>query len=271
MESTALDHFVEWRRLIGEHLGTHHMKRCPALMLDLLSVARSLKPALLLDFAVLSASHVRSFLDAVKQSGLLKSDLLVVAIDMDVLIVSPAAFENENLADGGKMFSSVTFIDVSASLDSPRVISHTSDCLQQTRTCFHRFMLEKNSSNGVIVLPVQLEDGTFANPSTLFGLFLGYPVVYFYDMSLESQDNCLSMVPLVNFVVTGIIRQPGDQALPARDHTVLSFSVPEMFVGEVQGRVKTWFDGKRESGEWYNVFSDLKLERRVVQLPRVCL
>ena len=108
-----MDRSVQWRHLIGEHLGRHHLKRCQELRLDLLSVDCGLKRALLLDFAVLSASHVRAFLDAVKQSGLLKNDLLVVTIDVDLLIVCPAAFESDNLTDLEKIFSSVTFIAVS--------------------------------------------------------------------------------------------------------------------------------------------------------------
>ena len=266
-----MDRSVEWRHLISEHLGRHHLKGCRELRLNLLSVDCGLKPALLLDFAVRSASHVRAFLDAVKQAGLLKNDLLVVTIDVDILIVCPAAFERDNLTDLEKLFSSVAFIDVSASLDSPRVISGTSNCLQPTKTCFCRFLSEENGARGITALPVSFSNGDSANPSTLFGLFLGYPVVYFYDMSLASQDNCLSMVPLVNFAVTGTVLQSGDQALSARDHTVLSFTVPEVFVEEVEGRVVTWFDGKRDSGGWGGVFAALKLDRRVVQLPRVCL
>ncbi|KAK7099504.1 UPF0739 protein C1orf74 homolog [Littorina saxatilis] len=264
-----MNHPAQWKQLTADHFGRQREKRSDQLMLDLLSVDCGLKSALLLDFSVSSTASLQSFLGALKQSVLLKKDLLVVSVGSDMLIVNPAAFE----AGGNsceRIFSSVTFVDVSTNLNSPQLIANGSECLEATKTCFTTFLERRNSDGlGTVDLPIDAANKSPANPSTLFGMFLGYPVVYFYDMLLESGGNCLSMVPLVNFVVKGRLGE--SSVSQVREHTVMSFSVPEIFLDEVGSKVEAWFGVMKERRAWRDVFIDLTLKRLRVQFPAVCL
>ena len=267
MDPPIKDKLVEWKHLIGQHLGRSYTKRSRQLLLDLLCVDCGLKPALLLDFSVPSAECLHHLLDAATKTGVLTNKLLVLTIDMDMLVISPDAFDNSV-----DIFACLTFVDVSASQEHPCVISGLDDRLLQTRTAFSRFLAEKDKCTACMELPIERDSSSTANPSTLFGVLLGYPVVYYYNTSLQCQDNCLSMVPLIHFVVSGLLGQSvsmGSGKL-CQKHIIFSFSVPELFV-DLLPKVEAWYKDRKDSRIWCGLFQELQLERNVVNLPSVCL
>ncbi|KAL8580673.1 hypothetical protein ACOMHN_004715 [Nucella lapillus] len=286
---------ANWKDLIGRHLGRKYLKRTRDLMWDLVSVDCGLKPALLLDFAVPSSACVVTLLHSLKSTGLINNPLTVVTIHMDVLIVNPASFNDTTK----NPLSGVLFVDVSGNLDDPRLLSESCHLLQETRQSFCGVLEKLGSASGGVDLSVHCDPCT--NPSTLFGLFLGYPVVYYYDMAVDSLSNCLSMVPLVNLVLKGTVTEtPHNRLWSAErpDHRpcsterpdinrpcsteqvnrlcsteriITSFSVPQSFMGLATGGIDSWFEEKRERAVQCKAFGQLDLGSRVVQLPSVCL
>ncbi|XP_076450180.1 UPF0739 protein C1orf74 homolog [Babylonia areolata] len=268
-----MDH-SKWRQVIGQHLGRRQGgQRWRSLMEDLRCVDCGLKPALLLDFAVSTPTCLPTLLTALTSAALLSSHLTVVTIGVDVLIVNIASFSGLMDSCPKKPFSDVMYVDVSSGLDCPQLLSDSksSGCLQGTRNSFLSVLEELGSGSSVDVPLTGVEGSQRPNPSTLFGLFLGYPVVYYYDMSVDSADNCLSWVPLVNFVLKGRACGIRERGQCPREHVVCSFTVPQALVEEAEGRVAAWFKDKRDCALGCKLFDELDLERRVVQLPSVCL
>lgn len=115
----------------------------------------------------------------------------------------------------------VTFIDITARLDEPRVIA--CEDVFDNLADLDRMMgqLEESCAQTLIC-----KDSW--NVSTLFGLFLKYPVIYWY----ESEENCLSNQDLI--VVK--IRHK------ATSRIVSQFSYPASLRYEVENGVQSWFE-----------------------------
>ena len=111
------------------------------------------------------------------------------------------------------------------------------------------------------------------NFSTLFGVLLGYPVVYWYS-DIQHCSNCLSMVPLSVHRVTANSDDLQTSAnLPCaklsevrREHPIYSFSVPNALVPHLQNSIDDWFKRVRAKSH-----KELKLTCELVTLPSVTL
>lgn len=281
-----------WKDLASLHLNRSGVRRVAQLRSDLLAVDCGLKPALLLDFTVPDTSALYSFLEALKRSRLLQSPLQVVSIESDLLVINATSCVPGGAVRSASEFifqSQPLFVNISADLPNPQIIPANSASLKPTINCFLDMLQRiKDCSFGTGVglepLAVQTLNGdsgsNAVNPSTLFGLFLGYPAIYYYDMSLESQDNCLSMVPLRNFVLKGTAvnhdcppsRNRASQT-KTKSHTVFSFSVPEMIYDDavLEQIINLWLEQRKNVEGWSNIFSDLQLETCIIKLPKVCL
>ncbi|KAK7479779.1 hypothetical protein BaRGS_00028959 [Batillaria attramentaria] len=247
-----------WAKLTAQHLGKRLTGKWQHFMLDLLCVDYGLKPALLLDFAVADVSAVHSLLKALQDSNLLQSrQLKILCIGMDVLVVNMNVFRDRLLSDTcEEIFSQYCFVDVSANLEKPEILSWDSDSLHPTRTCFLGLMDELQSEKETCSLSLDGDAvGHLPNPSTLFGVLLDYPVVYWYDMSVEAQENCLSMVPLTNFTLEAAVtdRREGADSKGGqyKRHVIYSFSVPEAFAGLMLNMVDDWYDVRKNLGLYF--------------------
>lgn len=79
-----------------------------------------------------------------------------------------------------------------------------------------------------------LELSPEVNRTSVFGLLLGYPVVYWYS-NVSSADNCLSQVPLRLFRIL-TVDSMGDRPMTV----IYSFTVPEQLYGHCQSFVDSW-------------------------------
>jgi len=72
------------------------------------------------------------------------------------------------------------------------------------------------------------------NQSTVFGLLLGYPVVYWYS-NITSANNCLSNVPLRMFRISAV-----DSTADCQPSVIYSFTVPEQLYSHCQFLIDNW-------------------------------
>jgi len=72
------------------------------------------------------------------------------------------------------------------------------------------------------------------NRSTVFGLLLGYPVVYWYK-NITDADNCLSHVPLRLFRILAV-----DSTADSKPTIIYSFTVPERLYSHCQFLIDSW-------------------------------
>jgi len=72
------------------------------------------------------------------------------------------------------------------------------------------------------------------NRSTVFGLLLGYPVVYWYK-DVTTADNCLSHVPLRLFRILAV-----DSTANSQPTVIYSFTVPEQLYSHCQFLIDSW-------------------------------
>lgn len=72
------------------------------------------------------------------------------------------------------------------------------------------------------------------NRSTVFGLLLGYPVVYWYS-NVASADNCLSHVPLRMFRISAV-----DNTADSKPTVIYSFTVPQQLYSQCQVLIDNW-------------------------------
>ncbi|XP_025086613.1 UPF0739 protein C1orf74 homolog [Pomacea canaliculata] len=278
----------QWKLIIRNHFGKRASRRWRELMMDLLCVDHGVKPALLFDYSTPDVTVMYTFLRNLKESSLLQCpNLRIVVIDMDLLLINLKCFadatgERTGLTD----MVSKHFIDITPTLSQPQIITDNRKLLQHTLDCFQR-CVDKQSPFGADSIVWNLDRNELVNPSTLFGLFLGYPVVYWYDMADGCEQSRLSLVPLLNFVLKGVITltatnigsiehqgESGQQNKKTcvHEHIITSFSVPEHLAEIISESVEVWFEGiKTKRLSWSSLFDDLQLEKRVMQMPTLCL
>lgn len=107
---------------------------------------------------------------------------------------------------------------------------------------------------------------------TLLGIFLGYPVIYWYKVisKRNNGETCLSLVPLTVFKINVEIR--GGYPKQIRCHDLYSFSVPRDALLHLEHKVQLWFKDllaviKSQKG----IFKNMKLMKETVVLPSVVL
>jgi len=82
--------------------------------------------------------------------------------------------------------------------------------------------------------PFSLELTPDMNRSTVFGLLLGYPVVYWYS-NVTSADNCLSQVPLRMLKISAV-----DSTTDSQPTVIYSFTVPEQLYSHCRFAIENW-------------------------------
>ena len=103
------------------------------------------------------------------------------------------------------------------------------------------------------------------NITTIFGILLNYPVVYWYGDMVDAKT-CLSHKDLINYQITNTFT--AHNAVVER--TVYSFTIPECVINEsLQRSVDLWVSKHCECGKINNVI--LKCKKTKVNLSSVLL
>lgn len=274
---------THWEAALVQHFGSKAVRYLPAVVANILAVGCGLKPAYLWDAFASPAGPVRLFVDHLKGRGLLESHLDVVVVGEDVFVVSLAQTVNtlRRLVDG----SSLPLVDVSKVHGSPQladdgnaalVKGHLLGVLAQLYPPLRDGQLHRANSNSHTEL-IELQLGAQWNLTTLYGALLRYPVMYWYDASVETaSDSCLAMSPLRVYDVSAAPsplhdRGPAATADSWSIHSIYSFSVPESLHGHFRARIEAWFADLSATFELQEVFKDLRLKSHTVTLPSVAL
>jgi hypothetical protein len=106
---------------------------------------------------------------------------------------------------------------------------------------------------------------------TLLGVFLGYPIIYWYKSTMRNDgETCLSFVPLAVLKVNVEIRDGCPKQYTC--HDLYAFSVPSDVLPHLEHKVQQWFKDlmdimKSQEG----LFKNMKLNKETVVLPSVIL
>ena len=207
-------------------------RRWKELALNLFFIRRGIKPGFLWDLGNINVSGLLEL-------KIVLPDILVLHIAGDYFVSSRECF-HKHLHTLTLNFP--TIIDITNKLEKPKIA---------TTVIEHKVQEDLRS----LVSQICDEDrtdislGLDMNVTTLFGLMLGYPVVYYYDTKI--QGNCLSNRDLTVYKVGS------DNVWP------ISFSVPTNL--STQTSISTWLENLRTS------FEDLDIKLENVNLSTIAM
>lgn len=142
-------------------------------------------------------------------NGAFKTKMTTLTMGDDVIIY--------NKASRPIKYEDHVFVDISKHLDAPKIVdNHIQQKMEELIDDLNE-QISKFFSNAI---PMEVMTDTDCIP-TIFGLLIGYPVIYWYD-DASVDDNCLAHVDL--FV----------NQLICNNKNIMSFSVPVQLVDESQ-------------------------------------
>ncbi|XP_041461011.1 UPF0739 protein C1orf74 homolog [Lytechinus variegatus] len=176
-----------------------------------------------------------------------------------------------------------TLVDVSGKLSNPtladrsitqEIVIIAKDILTQIEAEF----ADPRRSSGEVAVTIHIEDHW--NVSTIFGLLLGYPVLYWYQV--DTQDNCLAYTPLSVIKCTckcmvktnncgseNVCRSVREMS--NHDHVMYSFSIPSIFLEHASKRIAEWKESICHAVDLCEYFTSASFECNTVTLPIVAL
>jgi hypothetical protein len=152
------------------------------------------------------------------------------------------------------------------------------ECLKELGTSVTRAGVNKTSVDLMQDLKIEnkrhfilITDENWCVP-TLLGIFLGYPVIYWFKpMSIRNDgETCLSFVPLTVFrinveICDGYLNQK-------KCHNLYSFSVPSGALPHLEHKIQHWFKNLMDITESQTGhFKNMRLMKEFVVLPSVVL
>lgn len=167
------------------------------------------------------AQVVHIVTELINRSVLIAGNVKVVVVVQDICVVNVQEYLRRPLTD-------ISFVDVSIGLASPQLLLTEGLAFPILKEMLEIVDYQFKNSIDMVNITIQITD-VFCVP-TLFGLFAGYPVVYWYNPVDVTGSNCLSGVPLRIF------------QLLLSGQLIYSVSCPqELFEGSLKERVTTWF------------------------------
>ncbi|XP_063414264.1 UPF0739 protein C1orf74 homolog [Mytilus trossulus] len=259
MAGCALDVHIykAWGSLIDQHLGRKMRHHLTELLHNVTAVDQAIKPSYLLDFGI-KASSLHQFVEDLKRTGCVKTILNIYQMGTDLLVTNPKCIQV--LQQCSNLESLYILTDVSSGLAKPQTIK--------------KKLLFEELLQSIKLLPFNLDktaifdlDVTDMNLTTMFGILLGYPFIYWFGR--ESEDNCLSMIPIRCLKVTRTIhiqKENETQLNSTESFNVFSFSVPEeLFDSTAEYHLNRWFSQKKM------INSSLQLSSQTEILPKVAM
>ncbi|XP_071961400.1 UPF0739 protein C1orf74 homolog [Antedon mediterranea] len=266
------------REMIGKYFGKHAKRSWKSITSDFLYVLSGVKNGFLFDYGITDEDKIMCFLkDFTELLGVDTTagdeGLFVTQVHENIFVINAkitVPFLTNFLEK-----SNSTCIDVSGKLDSPII------CKEDV------FLdIKSNIKSSVKILDLKTEAETSqacnenkykilkldvtptCNVSTLFGILIGYPVIYWYNAS--DIDNCLGMVPLRVYTVKCNVQIEG---IFNEEFTMYSFSVPDSLTSRFDGNITKWFSDLESRVEKldHSWITELKLCSKVVTLPAVAL
>jgi len=223
-------------KLSGISKHKSYLKKIPEISMNIIALRLRIKPSLLWDFCCLDREKLISIVNLCFQS----EAPCVLEINGDYLL-----FERNLMTKHLKTVveNPPLFIDISRENTEPFCVNPKPVCemienvLQQLEEDFKDqdfFSLEIDPS---------------WNITTLYGVLLGFPVVYWFN-NLQSSDNCLSCQDLVVHCL--------EMEIGRHRATPISFSVPRCVMGVAEQTVQEWWAGQQLPEEVWPILGEKK-------------
>lgn len=228
------------------------------------AVSLGLKPSLLYDMNSANAEQLREYLSSLQSLQLVSKSLLVMSLSGNCFVVNPGSLKTNIqrvLHD-----SSVIMVDVGHSLESP-AITDLQKCKLMSVGQKLQILLEEFQQLKEAEKPLYVEEESEDwNLCSVFGLLLGYPVIYWFDQTMGF-ENCMSMTPLIVITASAAFQTN------ATSHrcSLYSFSLPAALLEETQSTLQNWKLHLQEKFEQQHILKDLSLNQASVTLSSVCL
>lgn len=267
---------VTCRAVVIKHLGRKCLKFYESLMVNIHAVDEGVKSGYLYDIGSVTSDQLLNLLKELKQENLIKNNLNLIEIEMDYIIVNVEELLTGNLVDNLQD----RLINVSDSIKQPCIVESLS--VHNELESVFSGILQKLDTTKVKLCVLGSSIG--CNISSLFGLLLNYPVIYWYLDS--SAGNCLSMEKLVCVKVDVTHSEHKQQRFdqgsePCKSHqgrelchrsiTLYSFSFPHCMYDHCKMVVDTWYSRVEDKINNSDLFSNLKYNSEEVVLEAVCL
>uniref|UniRef100_A0A1Y9H1W4 Uncharacterized protein n=1 Tax=Anopheles dirus TaxID=7168 RepID=A0A1Y9H1W4_9DIPT len=209
-------------------------RKIKEIALQLHAIDKGFKLGFLWDVGCLSMDEVRQLLDTLKEANLIRHTLAVVQIGHE----SSGDFGVCDMHRFAGQHSRLVIIDVSAALSAPAVADQSVESVYDELVTEMQTQLRHAGGQQISNACTQTVQWLFGEDvcrTTVYGLFIGYPVVYWYDNKL-THENCLSQVPLVVFQA-GFKPHGQESFVP-----LISFSVPAKLLNEpvVKAAIGFW-------------------------------
>ena len=261
--------FEIFTEILGRKRAAKHWKE---MYLCILAVDCGFKTSYLLDQCSLQPVQMNKLITKLGEKELIsRDDLLTVVIYGDIFVLQiEKTLEHVNRILNERY---IGFIDVSQRLNAPEILCNTDEnfwsmiklfCLK-----FVDFLqrCELDIQNGDVFVQGSFEfDKESPNPCTIFGILLGYPVVY--CMTKDSEINCLSETDLT--VYASEIAVQSWQGKNGEFVMVCSFSFPANLSPHCDKYIESWKDSVTAISK-KQIKLIHRINRKQVRLPIVIL
>lgn len=235
---------------------------CIDLAVQVLAVDLGIKPAFLYDINNACAEQIQQYVNSLQKAGSLTDTLQIISISGNTLIVNSNLMK-AHLVEVLEKKSLLT-VDVGLWKKQPSLITMDSKTKHMVKAVLEVFDNINTHDSVLKVIDEEMCDRW--NLCTLFGILLGYPVVYWFDQE-QSYENCLSMVPLVvnKILVSWTVCDEKHSSC------LYSFSVPEVLWSDVDSHIKQWQVCLRDRLSQQAILTDLGFVKETVILPAVAM
>jgi len=278
---------ADWRRLLIKEFGKKATKKWKEAAIDIILVDKGIKQSLLFDHWGSSPTEMKNFLVSAQRDRMVNAKIVIVSIGLDVLLVNKKILSIDKYgSESSDLIKTLHFVDVSYSLKEPKVIDLKDPRVSSTVNDFFTLMECINKRHDLDVINVEdIVDIDLLNVPCLFGLFLGYPSVYWYDQSV-SEENCLNGISLRVFQVFGIVDDKNQEDPFRRLHSdtegtnsganikkdiILSFSIPDALKSSLLCQIHSWFSLWKTSQVWSSLYKDVIIHEDIKQPEAVTL
>ncbi|CAL1527665.1 unnamed protein product [Lymnaea stagnalis] len=254
-----------WKNALVRIFGKRAKNSWKSAVLDFKMVDHGIKMTCLFDRWLVCAKEMIDFVTSLHNQGLIKNPIGVLAVGVDVIIYNEKSFQHTFSVN----ISSVLFVDITSTLKQPTLINEGK--VLKTKEVLIEFLSKVCPNDDRTMSVNNMEISEELNVPTLFGLLLGYPIVYWYDRSV-GEDNCLTSHSLTLFQVKGYLSNKDlTKDSSEQSHVIFSFSAPQNLFHLLTLKVRDWFFQWKECNHWQEVFCEVILKIETVNPQAVCL
>lgn len=271
MNTRKTETFVEvstWHDLIKTILGAPYLKHSDGIIFNVLSISCGLKPSFLFDYGEPQVAQLCLFVDKLHELKATVVPLHVLVVGQNLFIANLqklcSHFEQIQKTEA---HSEPMLINVSECLDHPMLadVDIVKNTISGMTSIYHEIKTAHAQSTTIL----HLKSPPTVNMTTLYGVLLNFPVVYWYDWN--SNSNCLSFIPLYVYELNAKLDVGRVHGRLLPQHCFSSFSVPVNLEEQGKEKIKQWENDARSALTCQSLFSDIILTKTVKVLPQVIL